>query len=190
MLLPAAPQALQHRAHGRPGPWHLERREKLALNASGFWSLVQLYMLAHNTPHGPYLEDLRYDQVCSVIRDFCETTDSPEDSPLFMSFMPRMVRAAEHSPGDPGAAQAMLTLFKSDCPFGAKGSKTSMNRFLSVLIRGEEECPWVPFRAFAYTLAALRLDLMTTKTVAKLALDRSEKHLEGDTTAPSRAIAR
>lgn len=40
---------------------------KLCLRRAGFWTTVQLVMLGHNVVHGPYNEDLRYEQVVRTI---------------------------------------------------------------------------------------------------------------------------
>ena len=75
-----------------PDPGHgVWNGAKLAFQQTGLWNHVNLMILTWSTPHGPWSEDQRYQQLKRHWRNILDTRTQPEDSPLFMSLIHRMI---------------------------------------------------------------------------------------------------
>ena len=126
-----------------PDPAHgVHDDAKLSLRASGHWNMIQLYMIAHNVPHGPYNEDLRYEQVVRVLSDWFESSPNAAEDPLFVSVLPSMLRATGRDDllGRCDAAEHIKEFYRLNNPFETKGSKLNMNRFMGYVKEGVHEC--------------------------------------------------
>ena len=105
---------------------------EVALQHVGLKFFAMPAQLIFNTPHGPYFDDLRYQQAREGMKNLTENED-PECSPLFMS----MLEEFRHDEFffAPVANNSTATDFwnelKSWAAWGNKGTKRSTNRFLS-----------------------------------------------------------
>ena len=67
-----------------PDPSHLVHRGiQSDLRDCGLWVLIQTAMLVFNTPHGPWWDDLRFQQVREAMHTLLATVE-PQRCPLFM----------------------------------------------------------------------------------------------------------
>ena len=145
---------------------------KLSLKKSRHWLLVNIIMIAHNVTHGPFNEDARQGQVSQCVQHFCKTTQRASDSPLFMSFVDRMINAQgmDVDKGMPDIADVLLQKFKDDNPFTCKGAKVNYNRFMGAIKKGTEVAPIWPARAFGLVLTVCEAGLMTESKFKKMHL--------------------
>ena len=125
--------------------------------------LLNIIMIAHNVTHGPFNEDARQGQVSQCVQHFCKTTKRASDSPLFMSFVERMIKAQgmEADKGMHDITDVLLQKFKDDNPFTCKGAKVNYNRFMGAIKKGTEVAPDWPARAFGLVLTVCEAGLMT-----------------------------
>lgn len=154
-----------------PDPGHGAWNDvKLAIKSTKNWVMLNMIMIAFNCQHGPFNEDARQGQISGCVQQFCRTTEHADQSPLFESFVPRMLHAqgAPEDLGDPKAADRMLQVFKDENPFRVKGSKVNYNRFMGAIKKGSDVAPEWPFRAFGFLHTVLECGLVTKAKVDKL----------------------
>ena len=120
---------------------------KLAIGHAEMWPLLALTMIAHNVPHGPFNEDARYRTLTSVVLEFVDNTDDPEESPLFMSFMDRAILALgwKSRCGDTDIYSQVLAQFKEEPPFRVKRRQDKLQQVLGSCKQGHPHHATVAF---------------------------------------------
>ena len=118
---------------------------KLAFQQCGLWNHVNLMILTWNVPHGPWSEDQRYSQLKRHWRNIFDTCEQPEQSPLFMGLVHRIIFDRNLK----GDNRSLVHLIWEKCkgdewnPFEKKGCKLSKNRFMGPIEKGiDEEDMW------------------------------------------------
>ena len=144
---------------------------KLALRRSGHWSHVLLMLLSWNVRHGPWSEDALMQEVLGAVKNFLNYVRKPTDSPLFMSLVGRM--AFDQQSEFLGLFQddlpaALLQRFRDFNPFQLSGSKTNLNRFMSVLKMGRDTAASWTFTYLAMLLACLDAGYLTGSRFLRL----------------------
>lgn len=143
---------------------------KLSIKATKKWLMLNMLMVAHNCQHGPFNEDARQGQVSGCVQHFCRTTEHAEQSPLFQSFVDRMVHALglQEEIGVGCIGDRMLAHFKDHNPFRCKGAKVNYNRAMGAIKKGQDTAPEWPFKAFGFVLTVIELGLVSEARLNKL----------------------
>eukprot|EP00969_Alexandrium_andersonii_P323907 14311622-Alexandrium_andersonii.AAC.1 len=104
----------------------------LMLKATGNWTHAQLKLNEWNVQHGPWGEDIRQSEIMGCWESTFKRFKRPQDCPLFMHFLPGMlVESGDVADvGDPSVADKYWLELQHSSPFGRKGCKANMNRFL------------------------------------------------------------
>lgn len=130
-----------------------------SLKAIGYWGGHELlYMLAYNTPCGPWADDARWHQCCSALEAMFART-RPSDSPLFLSALPALAKETQVegclASDDP--EEAFWAELQRNSPWRLKGEKVVLNRFMGARRKWAQELAHWTKRSFAYTLACMEL---------------------------------
>ena len=139
-----------------------------ALKACKLWVFMLTSMLAGNTAHGPWNDDLRYQQTKEAM-DTLMAHEAPECSPLFMALVQDMAfdlqETMEFDMQD--LPKQLWDHLKEAKPWLRKGTKSNLNRFLSAILQGSREAHLFSLRAFIYTYCVLELDMVHTPKFRK-----------------------
>ena len=131
-----------------------------ALKACKLWVFMLTSMLAGNTAHGPWNDDLRYQQTNEAM-DTLLAHEAPDCSPLFMSLAQDIASVFQDLP------KQLWDHLKEAKPWPRKGTKSNLNRFLSAILQGSREAHLFTLRAFIYTYCVLELDMVHTPKFRK-----------------------
>ena len=93
-------------------------------------------LLALNVPHGPWAEDVRFQQCLDMLEDLL--LHENELQPLFQELLPSMARDKEetHRLGEAKLAKEYWQELSAEKPFRKKGADVNSNRFLGTQHEG------------------------------------------------------
>lgn len=159
---------------------------KCAAKASGYMAFLLGLMVVWNLPHGPWADDMRSAQVQEAL-DLMTDCREASVPPLIEARSRSILQESgcEECLSNPDAIQRMWEGFRQDTPFRKKGSKTSLNRFMSLVKQGRSELKHWSFRLACYELVSMESDMLSSGKVQKLVFKRAEAEAtanEGGTT--------
>lgn len=140
----------------------------------GYLPFLLGLLLVWNLPHGPWQDDLRSTQVQEALDLLMKGPDSSVP-PLVAARASSLLQESgkAHLFSSPGALEQMWNEFCQANPFSKKGSKTCLNRFMSLTKQGQEELKHWSFRLAAYELVAMESDMLSGAKFQKVILSRS-----------------
>ena len=140
---------------------------------SNYFGFLLGLLLVWNLPHGPWADDLRSSQVKEALAHLQSEPDVP---PIIAasSFAILKESGQEGCLADQDGVESLWQEFRSTTPFDKKGSKTSLNRFMSLVAVGQQEFRFWSFRRAAYELVALESDMLGSKKFETLMVDRAQ----------------
>lgn len=154
-----------------PDASHLAHRSLVqSFKESGLWVFVQTAMLTFNCPHGPWYDDLRYQQVREAMSGLFRT-EAASSCPLFVALADSIAFDQKDNPNLPDLELESLWEFvKGSRIFEVKGTKSNCNRFMSMLIQGKSEIDKWGAKQFAYNYACLEMGFFATAKFQKVVL--------------------
>lgn len=143
----------------------------LFLDAIHLKSLMLLFLVVFNTPHGPWSEDTRYRQCLSALTESF-ALHTPEEFPLFMSKLPQILQdgAFKHLQGHENPAEAVWQQLARENPWSRKGSKLVKSRFMAFCRTARYEAQHYTVRALGYEYVCLEMGWMTASKVKPLTI--------------------
>ena len=156
-----------------------------ALKATRQWASTMMCMVAYNVPHGPWNDDMRYQQ-CKVAMGDLLTNTKPSDCPLFQSMLPELMSEAglEGLLAGDSPDQALRQSLLGDDTWAAKGEKVVVNRFMGMRRKAKLETQKWSRRSFAYQYTCLEQGFFNGAKFNKLVVKAAEN--EDQTTSSKR----
>lgn len=147
-----------------------------ALKATNLWVFVVTTMLAANTPHGPWADDLRHRLATEAMRLLLEH-ERPQTCPLFMSMVGDMGfdLAAQLQCSEDDLAQSVWDYMKVEAPWERKGTTSNVNGFLSAILQGSHSAHLCSVGGFIYSFIVLELDMVSSVSFKKVVLGEQAK---------------
>lgn len=161
---------------GAHGAWNDIKR---AASDTGRYAWLLSLLLTWNIPHGPWWEGSRSSQCREAVRAMC-VKEWSEVSPLFEARAYEMLRERNDFGrlADEGVLQDMWSEFKASSPFDNKGSKVSLNRFMSLVKVGRFEMAVWAVRKLVYEYVCLELDLLGSKKVGEVVMEQQARQVD------------
>ena len=153
---------------------------------------LYMLLLVINTPHGPWSEDTRFQQVVQNLKDTVMHT-KPFDMPMFMDLFPKMLWDAGIEMSEEDDWKEVVCNqwdgLVTDSPWTRKGTKCMKSRFLGVLRHGKIlKSEWHK-RLYGDVSTCIELGIMECETnVARIKI-KDKPQAEGKSTSQTKEPA-